>query len=294
LGEIEEKSSLMSLNRSLVGKQYPSQDYGVTAEAIANYARSYNDDNPWFFASDRPSGIIAPPMFGVVASWLSLMTAVTDSELNVDVLRLLHSEQDMYFLQPMVPGDIVTSTATIAAIEDDPVGESLAIAIDCTNQRTEKVQQIRFTALIRSRNGREKKRLRLEESAPVGEPLFRVQQSIDDDQTYRYARASGDYNPIHVDENVAKLAGLPGIIVHGLCTMAFASKVMIDRLCDGDPRRLRRLQARFSRPVFPGQKITTAVRKRPDSSSNTIYAYETYNPDGKEVIREGLVEVSSF
>jgi acyl dehydratase len=284
----------MPLNRDLVGKHYPPQDYGVTAEAITNYARAYNDDNPWFLALERPGGIIAPPMFGVVASWLSIVTIVTDSDLNVDVLRLLHSEQDMHFFQPLMPGDIITSTASIATIEDEPTGESLAIAIECVNQRAEKVQQILFAALIRGRTGREKKRTRPAESSPVGEPLFRVRQKIDDDQTYRYAKASGDYNPIHVDENVAKLAGLPGIIVHGLCTMAFVSKVMIDRLCDGDPRRLRRLRARFSRPVFPGQEITTAAWTLPDSSDHKVYEYETCNPDGKEVIREGIAEVSTM
>ncbi len=84
-------------------------------------------------------------------------------------------------------------------------------------------------------------------------------KQIDHDQTFRYAEASGDRNPIHVDENIAKMAGLPGIIVHGLCTMAFASKVMIDRLCGGDPVRLKRLRVRFSGPVLPGQIITTKV-----------------------------------
>ena len=53
------------------------------------------------------------------------------------------------------------------------------------------------------------------------------------------------------------MAGLPGIIVHGLCTMAFTSKVAIDKLCSGDPTRLKRLRVRFSRPVLPGQTITT-------------------------------------
>lgn len=282
----------MPLNRALVGKQYPSQDYGVTAEAILNYARAYNEDNPWFLAVERPGGIIAPPMFGVVAGWLSIMTVVTDSALNVDVLRLLHSEQDLLFLQPLVPGDIITSTATVAAIEEEIAGESLAIDVHCVNQRGEPVQTMRFIALIRGRSSRDKKRPVILGTSPVGEPLFRVQQRIDDDQTYRYAKASGDYNPIHVDENVAKLAGLPGIIVHGLCTMAFTSKVMIDRVCEGNPRRLRRLRARFSRPVFPGQAITTAAWSRPDRDGLKIYAYETYNPDGKEVIREGIAEVA--
>lgn len=281
----------MGLNRSFLGKQYAPQAYGVTAEAVMNYARAYNDNNPWFLDTNRAGGIIAPPMFGVVTGWLSIMMVMTDSELGVDVLRLLHSEQDMGFLRPMVPGDIITSVATIAAITDEPSGESLAVEVQCTNQRGEVVQRMRFTALIRGRSTRERKRARGEEAAPVGEPLLRISQKIDDDQTFRYAKASGDHNPIHVDEGVAKLAGLPGIVVHGLCTMAFTSKVMIDQLCDGDPRRLSRLRARFSRPVFPGQEITTAVWPLSDHGGSKNYLYETYNPEGKDVIREGLVDV---
>jgi acyl dehydratase len=149
-----------------------------------------------------------------------------------------------------------------------------------------------FTAFIRGRGTRERKRARMVEAVPMGEPLVQVRQKIDEDQTFRYASASGDHNPIHVDENVAKMAGLPGIVVHGLCTMAFASKVIIDHLCTHDPRKLRRLRARFSRPVFPGQEITTAVWPLPDEGGVKRYAYATHNPEGKDVIREGLAEIA--
>jgi len=284
----------MSLNRDLLGKQYPSQDYGVTAEATTNYARAYNEDNLWFFEVDRPGGIVAPPMFGVVMSWLSVMTIMTDSDLRVDLLRLLHSEQDMYFYRPAVPGDIITSTATIAAIEGKSNGESLTVEIHCINQRSEPVQRILFTTFIRGKGSRDKRGEHpIEEPRPAGEPLLRVQQTIDADQTYRYAQASGDYNPIHTDENVAKMAGLPGIIVHGLCTMAFTSKVMIDHLCNQDPRRLKRLRARFSRPVLPGQQIMTTAWQKPHSGRLQVYAYETVGPDRKAVIKEGVAEVEA-
>jgi acyl dehydratase len=283
----------MGLNRDLVGKLYPPQDYGVTAEATTKYARAYNEDNPWFLDLDRLGGIIAPPMFGMVMSWLPIIMVITDNELGVDLLRLLHGEQDMYFYLSVAPGDIVTSTAKILAIEDKPTGESLVVEVHCTNQRGEPVQQQLFSAFIR---GRGKRARRPEDSAaePLsGEPLVRVTQSIDADQTYRYAQASGDHNPIHVDEGVARMAGLPGIIVHGLCTMAFASKAMIDHLCDHDPRRLKRLRARFSRPVFPEQTITTAVWPRPDRGGLKVYRYETGNPEGKAVIKEGIAEVAT-
>jgi acyl dehydratase len=149
-----------------------------------------------------------------------------------------------------------------------------------------------FTAFIRGRGKRERGLEGATAETPVGEPLFRVSQTIDADQTYRYAQASGDHNPIHTDESVARMAGLPGIIVHGLCTMAFTSKVMIDRLCAGDPRRLKRLRVRFSRPVFPGQTITTAIWPLPDRDGVKVYAYETENPEGRAVLKDGVAEIA--
>ncbi len=283
----------MGLNRSLIGKQYPPQDYGVTAEATMRYARAYNEDNPWFFDTTRPGGIIAPPMFGVAMSWLPIILVMSDNDLGADLLRLLHAEQDMYFYRTTAPGDIVTSMVKILTIEERATGESLVAEVRCTNQRGELVQQMLFTGFIRGRGKRDRRTDEQSEEPPSGEPLLCVSQSIDADQTYRYAQASGDYNPIHVDENMAKMAGLPSIIVHGLCTMAFTSKVMIDHLCDHDPRRLKRLRACFSRPVFPGQMITTAIWPRPGRDGLKVYAYETDNPDGKAVIKDGIVEVAT-
>ena len=282
----------MGLNRNLIGKEYQPQDYVVTEEAIKRYALAYNDDNPWFFDSEKPEGIVAPPMFGVVMGWLPIMLVMTDTELQIDLLRLLHSEQDMYFYRTVAPGDIITSTAKILAIEEKAVGESLVVEVFSATQKKEPVQRMLFTALIRG--GRKKGRDSpvVISRTPVGEPLCRVSQTIDADQTYRYAQASGDHNPIHTDENVAKMAGLPGIIVHGLCTMAFTSKVVIDNLCDGDPRRLRRLHGRFSRPVFPGQAITTVVWRLPDRDGTKVYAYETENPEGRAIIRDGIAETA--
>lgn len=284
----------MALNQTLIGKQYPLQDYGVTAEAILRYAKAYNEDNSWFLETDRRGGIIAPPMFGVVMGWLPIMMTVTDGELGADLLRLLHSEQDMYFYRPVAPGDIITSTAKILAIEEKATGESLVIEVLSSTQDNELMQHMLFTAFIRGRGKREKRTEEAsEETTFTGEPILRVSQTIDMDQTYRYAQASGDHNPIHTDESVAKLAGLPGIIVHGLCTMAFTSKVMIDHLCERDPRRLKRLRALFSRPVFPGQTITTAVWRQPDRDGVQVYTYETANPDGKAVIKGGVVEIAA-
>ena len=63
-----------------------------------------------------------------------------------------------------------------------------------------------------------------DESLREREPDAEVAQTFDSDQTYRYAEAAGDPMQIHLDDEFAKSVGLPGIIIHGLCTMAFTSR----------------------------------------------------------------------
>jgi acyl dehydratase len=64
----------------------------------------------------------------------------------------------------------------------------------------------------------------------------------------RYAGASGDFNPIHWNERVATEVGLPGVIAHGMYTMALASRVVTDWA--GDPGALVEYHVRFGRPVL--------------------------------------------
>ncbi len=283
----------MPLNKACTGKEYPPATTDVTAEATQKYAHAYNDDNPAYFDAGRPGGVVAPPMYGVVVTWQSVLAAVMDPEVQADVLRLVHGEQDMEFGAPIHPGDRIISTAKIESIETKASGETMDVRLEAKNQRGEPVVRATFSVFIRF-GGRRGAPAEAPEPAPQSDaPMLEAAQQIDADQTARYADASGDRNPIHVDENVAKMAGLPGIIVHGLCTMAFTSKLIIDRLCDGDPARLRRLHVRFSRPVRPGQVITTRVWPAAGRDGRRVFAYETLNPEGQAVIKDGIAEVDA-
>jgi acyl dehydratase len=284
---------MMALNRSLVGKMYPAVVTEVTLAALHEYARAYNDDNPSYFEPSAEAGIVAPPMFNAVVTWLALITVISDPELKVDLTRLLHRSQDMQFFAPIRSGDCVSASAKILSIEDGAVGEILSVGLDASNQQHRIASRTLFTALIRRRRERDTTlHAPSPETATTQHPVVTVSQSIDLDQTVRYANASGDRNPIHLDNAVARLAGLPGIVVHGLCSMAFTSKVIIDHCCSGDPTRLRRLAVSFSRPVFPGDTITTMVWPAGDRDGKRCFGYETYNQGGVAVIRDGIAEIS--
>ncbi|MGH7879826.1 MAG: MaoC/PaaZ C-terminal domain-containing protein, partial [Candidatus Binataceae bacterium] len=268
----------------------------VTLDSIQNYARACNENNPRYFDSSVMGGMVAPPMYAVVVTWLPVIAALTDPELRADLLRLLHTGQDMEFLAPIRPRDRIFSNARIAAIEAVGSGESLTLELRASNQHGEALNRTRFTVLIRGR--REPAAATEPHAAAIGAsargaPLCAVTEPIARDQTFRYADASGDRNPIHVDEKVARMAGLPGIIVHGLCAMSFAARAVIDKLCDRDPLRLKRLAVRFARPIFPGDSLTTSIWPSAVASDLRRFYFATTNASGLIVMRDGNAEISS-
>ena len=72
-----------------------------------------------------------------------------------------------------------------------------------------------------------------------------------------YAEASGDHNPIHQDEAVARSVGLPGVIAHGMYTLALAARYLDEEL--GEPGRIAQIGAKFTRPVVVPEEGTELV-----------------------------------
>ena len=88
----------------------------------------------------------------------------------------------------------------------------------------------------------------------AGEQLPDLKVTPDRYVTVRYAGASGDFNPIHIDEEFAKQVGLPSNILHGLYSMAQVARACT-QAAGGDPRSLRRLSVQFRGMGLPEQEI---------------------------------------
>ena len=107
---------------------------------------------------------------------------------------------------------------------------------------------------------------------------------------HRYAGASGDFNPIHIDPEFAKAVGLPGNILHGLWMMAQVARGAA-QLADGDPRALKRLSVQFRGMGFPEQElvVTGTVKE----ASNGRVLIDTVAVQGEnQVIRNAEAEIS--
>jgi len=274
------------LNAALAGKRYPASTYEVTAGAIRQYAQATNDLNP-VVNSDHP---VAPPAFPCVMGIDQLNQVMYDPELGVNMAMLVHARQEHRIFEPIRAGDLLEVATRLEEVDLADTGHTFTVATSLTKQESRLVGEARSTMFIR-RTGTIKGP---PDKTEPGETLFEATEQVAEDQAARYAEASGDHNPIHLDRAAAREAGFPGVILHGMCTMAFACKAMVDNLAGGDPSRVGRIAVEFSRPVFPGQTLITRAWRVPDdqrSGDVEAYGFETVNSRGSAVLKSGRVEI---
>ena len=95
-----------------------------------------------------------------------------------------------------------------------------------------------------------------------------------------YAQASGDHNPIHLDEEVAKKTGLPGVIAHGMLTMAFFGEFLHQTLATLGAGRVNEISCRFKSMTFPGDVITITGTVRSAEPESIDLDLEARNQQG--------------
>jgi acyl dehydratase len=106
--------------------------------------------------------------------------------------------------------------------------------------------------------------------------------------TVRYAGASGDYNPIHIDDEFARQVGLPGCILHGLYSMAQVARAQTD--AGGGPQALRRLRVQFRGMGLPEHELTVTGTVR-EVSDGVAIVETSCEQNGKLIIRNAEAEI---
>jgi NAD(P)-dependent dehydrogenase (short-subunit alcohol dehydrogenase family)/acyl dehydratase/putative sterol carrier protein len=277
-------SGKKGLNKDLVGQVYRGSAAFVLKEDIQAFAKATDDNNAAALA-----GTLASAVFPVRPLLAMLHASIADPELNADMLRLVHGEQDMRFHRHLKPWDLAAPRAEIQSIETKASGELLNIRQYLMVDGEVTTEVISGLFIRGESNGGGDKKPAAE--APKHEYIYSEKQKVSADQPLRYADASLDRNPIHIDADVAKAAGHPSVILHGLCTMAFASRAVVNGVCDGKPERLKRLKVRFSKPVLPGWELETRIWKESSTDGVTTYGFDVVNQDGVLVITNAIAEV---
>jgi acyl dehydratase len=268
-----------------IGEWGEPVEFAVERDRIAAYAAATNDS-----IAAHAAGDLAPPVFAIVPAFQSLGIAslgVIPAEL---LGAILHGEQDFHFHRPIEPEMTLSTRSQAIGMRQRSSGVTVVIRGETTDQTGELIVEQYMTTFVRGATGAvdvgdEAPPHRFDEALRDREPDAEVSQTYDSDQTYRYSEASGDPMQIHLDDEFAKSVGLPGIIIHGLCTMAFTSVALIEHACADDPTRLKRLAVRFASIALPEQTISTRIW-----DVDGGHAYETSSDAGAVVIKDGWAD----
>jgi 3-hydroxybutyryl-CoA dehydratase len=122
----------------------------------------------------------------------------------------------------------------------------------------------------------------------AGAQIPEVRVTPDKFLTNRYAGASGDFNPIHIDEDFAKAVGLPGRILHGLWTMAQVARAQTDAA--GSPEHLKRLTVQFRGMGVPEQEVVVSGTVR-EAGEGRVIVDTVAEQGGKQIIRNAEAEL---
>ncbi|MBA2281271.1 MAG: MaoC family dehydratase N-terminal domain-containing protein [Acidimicrobiia bacterium] len=260
------------------------------AEAAA-YAAATNDPNPRY-----ADGAALPPLYAVVPTWAPVWELGQAAIPPEWLVMLVHSAQDIHYLQPLVPGATLSTVASVLGARGNRFGTSFTIRAAATDEAGATALELYTSCFVRGLTG-----ILDEGDEPPGHEMPREVRSqrlleqkltVDPDQPVRYAAVSGDVNPIHLDADVARAAGLPGVINHGLCTMAMCSGTVVAAGRDGDPADLRRIAVRFTRPVIPGSELVVSAYDGGRESDRDVVYFEAKSR-GRVVVKDGRAEFAA-
>jgi len=232
----------------------------VTADDVALFARGID------FAGTRPH-----PLFVATVLIPGSAKILVSSELDTQLQRIVHAGLALTFYREVEVGGQLSCQAWLEALDEKQSGRLIAIGVEIRDG--DEVICDGVTSYF------ERGPRRGNKSAPP-EPMTggrQVEIATRPDQSIRYAEGSGDRFPIHTDDDFARAVGLPGKIMHGMCTLALSVNGALD-----DVYALRSLTCRFATILLPGDTIAVHVVDEPHGCR-----FESRRGDGKAVILEG-------
>ncbi|MCU1427715.1 MAG: Enoyl-CoA hydratase [Actinomycetia bacterium] len=202
---------------------------------------------------------------------------------------LVHGEQKVEVYGPIPAEGTIVSTTRVVGIYDKGSGALAVMETESSYKDSgQPAFKTRFGAFIRGEGGFGESRgdeLPTRPKAPERKADHEVTYETRTDQALLY-RLSGDRNPLHSDPSFAKLAGFPKPILHGLCTYGFTGRALLHALCGSDPAKFKGMDARFSKPVYPGDTLTVKMWTEADGQA----IFQTVTQEGTVVIDGGIFD----
>ena len=197
---------------------------------------------------------------------------------------MVHGEQGIELLSEIPAEGEIESVGECTAIYDKGSAAVLEFTSESKNVATgEVLLRTRTSLFCRGEGGWGGDRGPSEKiQFPDRTPDQQVSYTTREDQALTY-RLSGDRNPLHSDPSFSAMGGFEKPILHGLCTYGFTGRGLLNALCDGDAGRFKSMNARFSKPVIPGDTLTVSMWV---DGSEALF--RTTNQDDDVVIDQGV------
>ncbi|ADP15524.1 MaoC like domain protein 5 [Achromobacter xylosoxidans A8] len=183
-------------------------------------------------------------------------------DIGADTVRLLHGEQGMELFHPIpAAGELIGKTRVIEAVDKGEKGLLLYSEKTLTDAGTGVlIARTTATHVLRGDGGMANagRQARPAHAMPGGAPDWTVPVRTRPEQALVY-RLNGDYNPLHSDPTIARAAGFPRPILHGLCTFGMVSHTVARQLQPEAEGAVRSVSLRFSGPMYPGETLSVEV-----------------------------------
>ncbi|KAF9180123.1 hypothetical protein BGZ51_000098 [Haplosporangium sp. Z 767] len=208
----------------------------------------------------------AVPTFGVIPSFTA-MNAVPFGEIlpSFNPMMLLHGEQYLEIIKPFPTHGKLTSTPYVVDILDKGKGCVVTVGVKTADENGEDICINEFTMFIRGagnfggkKDGADRGAATAANQAPSRKPDHVIQEKTNEDQAALY-RLSGDWNPLHIDPDMAAVGGFDVPILHGLCSFGIAGKHIFKTYCNNNPESFKNIKVRFAKTVNPGETLETSM-----------------------------------
>lgn len=277
---------------------YSERDVILYALGVGACARDAVDENElkYVYHQDGQQFIQVLPTFAALLAAASFDFQLPG--LEYDPRLLLHGQQYIEINKSFPSSACVQNKASISGLHDK--GKAAIVEIEIESYEKESGELLcknRMTTYLRGAGGFSKSSEPYSYSkypnqpvsavkVPKSQPFVVFEDCTQPSQALLY-RLSGDYNPLHSDPGVAKIAGFSRPILHGLCTLGFAVRAIIRCICRGDPNMVKNVQARFLLHVYPGETLITEMWLQ-----GLRVVYQTKVKERSRTVLSGYVDLS--
>jgi acyl dehydratase len=243
----------VTLTASVVGTDLASTTFTWNDSDVILYALGVGARPPAEVALlNEQNGPAALPTFALIANWW----AVKDMRgaLDLGQFPIVHAAQSLELMQPVQPSGEVTVSAEVSAVWDK--GKHAVVELAGRGaDRDGTLFTTKSQTMVLGAGGFGGSRGPSADEDPDTAPDVTYDDVIRPEQAAIY-RLSGDRNQLHIDPEAAQKFGFDDVFLHGLCTLGFAARALINTVGGGDTRSLRSISCRFAKPV----KLDAAVR----------------------------------